>query len=126
MLFRYFPALVIVDVVFAVVAVQHAVVQRQSYVVVGGLKVFQNVISLAAEVNAVQTGEQLRSRPATLVAHARESLRTGWEDELGELSTRSKGVYLLPASLFRNARSKTGVHISEVVAPVVSDVRRKV
>lgn len=77
MLFRYFPALVIVDVVFAVVAVQHAVVQRQSYVVVGGLKVFQNVISLAAEVNAVQAGKQLRSRPAALVAHARESLQTG-------------------------------------------------
>lgn len=57
MLPRYFPTLLIINVVLAVIAIQNAMVQVQSNVMIRGTAVLEKMISLAAEINAMQTGK---------------------------------------------------------------------
>lgn len=62
------------DVVLALVAIQQAVVQLEAQVVSRGGTVGAEVVALAGEINAVQTGQEERTRTPAIVAHTGQGL----------------------------------------------------
>jgi hypothetical protein len=53
--------LCVINVIFALKAVNYTVAQFQSYVVFAGGKVRGHVLTFAPKINALQAGEQLRT-----------------------------------------------------------------